>query len=186
MPTIERRIFTLSNLITLSRILILPFILILIKASSTPENKFALGLCVVWVFASDFLDGYIARQLDQVSLVGKVLDPVSDKLATLFTAVFTSIYKGLPVWVAAVIIVRDILILATAVWVMKAKRFVTVSNIYGKWAVTFIGLLIVSYMFEVKALYTPLTVLAMLGVAVSAVAYCQSFIHVVWQRSSGR
>ena len=176
-PPEERRIWTVSNFFTISRILALPFILLLIKAPATTENQIYLGIVLVWTFASDFLDGYIARKLNQVSVMGKILDPLADKIVTIFAALFTFLYKGMPLWIVVVIIARDVIILAMSFIVMRKKQFITVSNIYGKWAVTFIGLLIISYMFEASFLYFPLTILAMASVLITIIFYGRNFIH---------
>jgi cardiolipin synthase len=178
-PPGERRIWTVSNVFTFSRILILPLILILMRAPSSAENKTYLAVLVAWGFASDFLDGYFARKFNQVTVLGKILDPVSDKIVTFFIVLFCLLYRAMPVWLVSIIIARDVLILAMATIVMRTKQIVTVSNIYGKWAVTFIGLLIVSYMFEISVLHLPLTIIALTSIFVSLFVYAQNFFHML-------
>lgn len=151
--------------------------LIYIKAPPTTENRIYLGIIVFLTFLSDFLDGYIARKLNQVSVMGKILDPLADKIVTLFAVLFIYLYKDFPLLLAVIIIGRDVIILAMSFIVMRKKQFVTVSNIYGKWAVTFIGLLVVSYMFEVSFLYLPFTILAMASVLVTIISYGRNFVH---------
>ena len=178
-PPDERRIWTVSNLFTISRIAILPLLLLFIKAPPTIENKIYLGLVLLWIFVSDYFDGVLARKLNQVTVMGKILDPLADKIVTIFGVIYAYNYKGLPLWIAVVIIARDFIILAMSLIVLRKKQLVTVSNIYGKWAVTFIALLIISYLFEVSFLYLPLTIVAMIFVVITVLTYGRSFLHTI-------
>ena len=82
-PPEERRIWVISNLFTVSRIVVFP-LLLFIKAPPTTENKIYLGLVVLWVLASDCFDGVLARKLNQVTVMGKMLDPLADTIVTIF------------------------------------------------------------------------------------------------------
>ena len=101
-------VLTAPNLITFARLLLVPVMVWLLL-----EGNFGTAL-VVFVSAavSDVVDGYLARRLHQQSYVGAVLDPAADKLMVLCTAVTLTWLKLLPVWVAAAVVLRDVVIVA--------------------------------------------------------------------------
>ncbi len=72
-------ILLLPNIVTISRIISIPFIIYLF---STNKFHFAIGV-LVFALLSDFFDGFLARKLNQSSLLGSILDPVADKLILL-------------------------------------------------------------------------------------------------------
>jgi CDP-diacylglycerol--glycerol-3-phosphate 3-phosphatidyltransferase len=91
---------------------------------------------------TDFLDGYVARKLHQVTELGKILDPLADKLTTGAAAVLLVIVGALPFWYVSVMILRDVLILIGAVYIKAKKNIVTQSNWPGKVAVFLVALVI--------------------------------------------
>jgi cardiolipin synthase len=102
------RILTVPNLISLVRILLIPVFVALILGEGTE----AAGLVLLGaVVSTDWIDGYIARRTGQVSNVGKVLDPVADRLAIAAALVAMVARDAFPLWAALLVIVRDVLVL---------------------------------------------------------------------------
>ncbi|HEX9179810.1 MAG TPA: CDP-alcohol phosphatidyltransferase family protein [Burkholderiales bacterium] len=100
----------IANIITVLRVLMVPVVVYLLLAG---EHRAAL-----WVFVaagvSDALDGFIARQFNQFSRFGAILDPIADK-SLIGAMVLTLAWLGLiPLWVVAVVVARDLVILAGA------------------------------------------------------------------------
>lgn len=91
----------------------------------------------IFVFATitDLLDGYLARRLNEVSDLGKILDPLADKIFIGAVVVAMLLEGMLPLWFVAVILARDLLILAGGVIVERRTRTVLPSNYPGKIAV---------------------------------------------------
>lgn len=111
---VHDRVLTVPNAITAVRLAGLPLYAWLVLG---PRRLF-LALCVLVVIAmTDWIDGYIARRFDQVSRIGKLVDPLVDRLL-LATAVMTLLIADLIPWpVVALILLRDILVLgASLVW----------------------------------------------------------------------
>src|SRR2546427_354549 len=101
------RIATVPNLLSLIRILFIPVFVLLILHHGTE----AVGLLLLGaVVATDWVDGYIARRTGQVSNVGKVLDPVADRLAITAALLAMVARHAFPLWAALLVIVRDALI----------------------------------------------------------------------------
>lgn len=101
------RILTIPNVITVGRLCLLPVFLWLLFANDDRANA-------AWLLAAlgttDFLDGYIARHFNQVSELGKVLDPVADRLL-LFVGVGGILVDGsVPTWFALAVLVREALV----------------------------------------------------------------------------
>ena len=115
------RVLTIPNVITVVRLLCLPVFLWLLFHE---ENRLAAAWLLGALGATDFLDGYVARHFHQTSKLGKVLDPIADRVL-LFTAILAILYDGtVPVWFAIAVLVRELLIsIATlALAAMGAKR----------------------------------------------------------------
>lgn len=99
----------LPNLLTLSRILLIPAVLVLIH-----QRSFAAGFALAgWVFLTDFLDGRLARKLGVVTQAGMILDPVADKLVALAMFGYLFAVGEVPGWYVLLIFVRDLAQLAS-------------------------------------------------------------------------
>ncbi len=123
--------------LTWLRILLIPLVVgiyYMPDTSLTPQGK-NLAATIVFVFAAltDWLDGYLARQLNQTSAFGAFLDPVADKLMVAAALIVLVEQDRTEAWVACVIIGREIAISALREWMAKvgAARSVTV-NFLGK------------------------------------------------------
>jgi cardiolipin synthase len=118
---VSDRILTVPNVITVIRLLCLPVFLWLLFHE---ENRVAAAWLLGALGATDFVDGYVARHFHQTSKLGKVLDPVADRVL-LFTAILAILYDGtVPVWFALAVLLRELLVtIATLVLAaMGAKR----------------------------------------------------------------
>jgi CDP-diacylglycerol--glycerol-3-phosphate 3-phosphatidyltransferase len=105
----KREIFNLPNTITLTRISVVPFLFVLLLS---PGKFWSLVLAVSFIAVSltDLIDGYIARKYSLVTTMGKLLDPIADKLLV-NTAMILMIPIGrIPAWIVAITIIRDLLV----------------------------------------------------------------------------
>jgi cardiolipin synthase len=101
------RILTVPNVITLVRLCMLPVFLWLLFVR---ENRAAAAGLLAILGLTDFLDGYIARHFHQVSELGKILDPVADRLL-FFVAVGGILIDGsVPAWFAVAVLAREVLV----------------------------------------------------------------------------
>lgn len=106
------RILTIPNVITVVRLSLLPVFLWLLFAKDDRANA-------AWLLAAlgttDFLDGYIARRFHQVSELGKVLDPLADRLL-FFVGIGGILVDGsVPAWFAVAVLVREALVAGATV-----------------------------------------------------------------------
>jgi cardiolipin synthase (CMP-forming) len=113
------RIATLPNLLSLVRILLTPVVVALILNHGTEAAGLGLLAAVV---ATDWVDGYVARHTGQVSNLGKILDPVADRLALTAALVAMVVRDAFPLWAAVLVIARDgLLLMAGAVLLFRYR-----------------------------------------------------------------
>ncbi len=109
-------LLTIPNMLSILRLVLVPVFLLLLLANL---SGWAL-LTLVVASATDFLDGYLARRLNQQTRLGQLLDPAADRLYILATLVGLAMTSHIPIWLPFVIVSRDILLAAT--YPMLAKR----------------------------------------------------------------
>jgi cardiolipin synthase len=130
------------NLLAIFRILLFPFIFYFLAQESKSALYIAI-LLILTAIASDVLDGYFARRLNQITDLGKILDPLADKLGLGIFVIFIIFHRGFPIWAAALLFFKDFLTLIGAIALVKRKDLFPMSNNWGKlnswvWAITVI------------------------------------------------
>ena len=113
-------IWTIPNAFTLLRLLLLPVFLYVLFGL---ENRAAAALLLGVLSATDWVDGYLARRLGQVSEFGKVFDPTVDRLLFLVATTAIIIDGSIPLWFALAVLAREIavglmMVIATLVYKM--------------------------------------------------------------------
>jgi cardiolipin synthase (CMP-forming) len=106
------RILTIPNVITLIRLLCLPVFWWLLFSQ---QNRAAAAALLSVLGATDWIDGYIARHFDQVSNLGKVLDPTVDRLLFFVSIVGIIIDGSAPRWFCLVVLVREVVVASITV-----------------------------------------------------------------------
>ena len=106
-PSGSARVWTLPNLLSALRLLGVPLFLWLVLG---PEaDGWALAVLAL-SGVTDFLDGYLARRLDQASPLGEILDPVADRLYILAVVIGLGLRDIIPWWVVLILPLRDLLL----------------------------------------------------------------------------
>jgi len=131
--TSGHRIATIPNLITLVRLACLPLFLWLLFGR---DDQVGAAVLLGALGATDWVDGFVARRFHQVSTLGKVLDPVADRLLVVTAVVAIVVHGAVPVWFGAATLAREVvvsvavLLLASlgasridVLWVGKAGTF---------------------------------------------------------------
>ena len=145
------KIFTVSNLISFFRIfLVIPFA-ILIPHLHEGNNRLWVMLLIAIGFISDLLDGYLARKMNQVSELGKVIDPLADKICIVTIIIIFFITGQISTFYFAVIVLRDVIIFFGGILVSKKIGRVLPSNLLGKITVFSIGLFIIAIVVNIQA-----------------------------------
>jgi cardiolipin synthase len=102
-----RQVLTLPNILTIIRLAGVPLFLWLLLVR---EADGLAALVLVLSGVTDYLDGYLARRLDQMSKVGEILDPVADRLYILSTVLGLAWRDVIPWWLAVLLPARDVLL----------------------------------------------------------------------------
>jgi len=145
----KRDLLLIPNLITLLRVFLLPFIFYFLLKNTTIDFLIALFLLGIAYF-SDIFDGWVARKLHQESELGKILDPLVDKLAVGSVAVYTVIYKEFPLWALVLMLVKDVLIVLGGWYLLKKRKIVPQPNKWGKYTVSLWGVVLFFYLIELS------------------------------------
>jgi cardiolipin synthase len=112
----SRRVLTVPNVISFSRIALIPVFFLLIV---DPDTTTAGVILFAVVVATDWVDGTIARRTGQVTELGKVLDPVADRLAIAAGIIALAIRGVFPLWAAVAILARDLVVLLAGSYVLS-------------------------------------------------------------------
>jgi cardiolipin synthase len=121
-PTPERAssaILTIPNGLSFVRIALIPvFVWLIVDPDTTFEGLLLFGAVV----STDWVDGAVARATGQVSELGKVLDPVADRLSIGAGLIALVVRGAFPLWAALLILVRDALILVVGLVLLAGRR----------------------------------------------------------------
>jgi cardiolipin synthase len=117
----DRGVWTIPNLISLLRLLAVPWFLWLLLHDDRP---IAAGILLAILGATDWVDGYIARHFDQGSKIGKILDPIADRVLLIAGAVGLLIDGTAPRWVLILVLARELVVSIGTVWLaaLGARR----------------------------------------------------------------
>lgn len=144
--TITGRVLTLSNIISFSRVIIaFPVTYFHLK------NNFAYNteviVLIVYAVISDYLDGLVARKTNSISEIGKMIDPISDKLCAGTLFIYTVWLGWVPLWFLIFFIIRDTLILIGSSFIKLKYGKVAMSTLSGKISVNTISIYWISVFF---------------------------------------
>jgi CDP-diacylglycerol--glycerol-3-phosphate 3-phosphatidyltransferase len=122
---------TLANLLTFARILLIPVFVVLF-ANPTPDRSLAAALVFIVAAVTDLLDGYVARRTGQVTTLGKLLDPIADKLLVLSGLILLVQFERVAALVAIVIIARELAVTGVRA-IAATEGVVLAAETIGKW-----------------------------------------------------
>ncbi len=132
----ERRLLlSLPNVLTYGRIAAVPAVVVVLYAVEGDTRHWLAFTLFVIASLTDWLDGYLARAWQQQSLIGRMLDPIADKLlvgATLLMLVYDRTIVGPAIFAAAIILCREILVSGLREFLAELNVKVRVSNL-AKW-----------------------------------------------------
>ncbi len=174
------RIFTFSNFLSISRILLVPFIGIAFSLEQSTGDSVhtwqAIALLALLV-ATDFFDGLLARALDQVSRLGQFIDPLADKIAAFSLSILLYYYKHLPLWVIIVIVARDCLTVLGGIVMFSHKDIQVRPNIFGKLMVASMGIAALVYILSPTIRIAGITLQQMVIAPVLIFLVISSFVY---------
>ena len=162
----------LPNLITIGRLILVPFVVAMIGRGNWEAAFFGFVLAGV----SDAIDGFIARRFDMRSELGAYLDPLADKALLISIYVTLAVAGDLPGWLAIVVVARDVMIMGAVVlsWLLDKPvkirpSFLSKVNTAGQ--IAFAALVLGSHAFNIEhSVYLPEFMLVVAGLTIASIA----------------
>ncbi|UCH65071.1 MAG: CDP-alcohol phosphatidyltransferase family protein [Ignavibacterium sp.] len=146
----KKEIYTSSNLLSFLRLLMaIPF-WILLGSLNEPGIRYIVAALAIIAAVTDLLDGYLARKYNQVTELGKIIDPLADKVVIGAIVIRLFLIGEISDYYFYMIIVRDILIFLGGIYVTKKIGRVLPSNMLGKISVAVISIVVLLIFFDVS------------------------------------
>ena len=174
------RVWTISNGLSALRLVIAFPIAILLLRENASERVWLFSL-VAFAVLTDFFDGVAARRLRQVTELGKILDPLADKVVIVTTSCILMVKGVIPLWVFSALLIRESCILAGGLYLRQSNGIVIQSNILGKWTVT-ISAAFIAYSaarLDVPWVFSALLIASSSLLALSFLSYLRRFLMLV-------
>jgi CDP-diacylglycerol--glycerol-3-phosphate 3-phosphatidyltransferase len=135
----RNQIFTVSNALSFFRLLLaFPVWISLNNFHDETYRIIAFVICIIAAL-TDYLDGFIARRRNEITEIGKIIDPLADKILVGIIAIKLYIIGELSGYFLLIIIVRDAIIFTGGILISLKLKKVLPSNLLGKITVTMIG-----------------------------------------------
>ena len=176
-----------ANIITVVRLLFTPIIIWLIFSS-----YYYLGL-IFFVLSglSDALDGFIAKQFNQKTILGSYLDPVADKTLIVSSILALGYMGAIPSWLIILIVSRDLAILGAVIISWLVERSLKIEPIISSKINTFlqifyIGLILLSLSSKEEIIYLDIFILPTFSILIALSTLTSWFSYLIlWLRSMG-
>lgn len=109
-------VFTVPNIITIVRFLGTPLFVWLVLA----RHEYGWGVFVLAMMGcTDWIDGFVARKLNQTSQLGRIMDPLADRVALVAVIITLVVAKILPLWLLLLLLVPDVVLLAVTLYFFR-------------------------------------------------------------------
>ena len=164
--------WNISNVISIIR-------LILIAPAGyllwTGHNYIAAGIAA-FCYISDLTDGYLARKYNLITELGKIIDPLADKLFVGIISVLLAMQQRIPWWFLIFILARDLVIFAGGMYIKAKKGVVLPSNYPGKVAVSAIAAAMMAGTLDAFVVRDVFIYMACAMMLISLLVYAQRFV----------
>ncbi len=148
---LQCQLVNIPNCITLFRLILTALFIISVSQGTHTCSVVAL-VAFIFAAASDWLDGYLARKMNLVTSLGKLLDPLADKILVSAGFIYLSSLGLCPVWVTCTIIAREFMVTGLR-QIAVEKGVVMAADRLGKWKTTFQLTFIIACLFHITLNY---------------------------------
>lgn len=163
----------IPNILTTVRFLLVP-----VFAYFIYEGQYILSVIILTIAGiTDFLDGHIARKYNMITSWGKLADPLADKFMQLTALIILAIKDKIPLYAVAIILLKEILMVAGSILLLKQDEFVVSANWYGKVTTVILYLAVILIMLNIT-LGNYLLLAALVATIFSFVNYGLIFIRI--------
>ncbi len=166
-----REFFFLSNLLSLSRVILVIPMAFLIAANTNTGNIILLILVFI-AGSTDILDGYVSRKRHQVTELGIILDPICDKIAMAVIFITLILYRQFPLPLLVFFLYRDLLIIISGSALLRVTQKPMMANIWGKINTFIFGIIALDFLIKIQNPYTNIFIgLGYASLFISSVSY---------------
>jgi len=138
------KINTISNYISFSRILLgIPIFYFISNINDIIGARYILVGLYFLAYLTDLFDGYFARKYNEISELGKIIDPLADKILVIMIVIYFYHFDLIPEYYFWIVVLRDLIIFTGGIFISKQIGMVLPSNYLGKGTVLSIGLFII-------------------------------------------
>ena len=183
-----KELFYISNFLSIFRIILLFPLSYLLMADNGSSRGLIIAI-LLSMYATDLLDGFLARKLNQVTELGKIIDPLADKISVVTLVLILLIQQKIPLLFVLIVVLRDIFILLFGLILKRRKKITLMSNYPGKIAVFSIGLVILISTLSLSALKDIQFYLMLLSIALimySSFLYLKRYNQTIGEKNGTR
>ena len=128
----NNKVFNIPNLLSVLRILLIPaFVTVYLNAQTQPDYSLAASI-LLFSGITDLVDGFIARRFNMITTLGKVLDPLADKLTQASVCVCLAVRHPHLTFLLVIFIIKEVLIFCGGIHIYRRKSHVVVARWFGK------------------------------------------------------
>lgn len=168
----------LANILSLSRILLAAPLLYSLRRGD--EMTLTTVSLLFVAAATDLGDGFAARRLAQVSRVGKMLDPISDKIFLAALLGGLVVWGDFPAWLLTILLVRDLGIVVAGLFLLRSRGLVIAANRWGKSTTACMGFTTLSFVLSAPTILCDLlTACSAAFVLISSISYARALRGVI-------
>lgn len=139
-----KKINTISNYISFIRLLLsIPIFYFVSHLEEISGARYILVGFYLFAYLTDILDGYFARKFNEVSELGKIVDPLADKVLVIMIVIYFYYFGMISIFYFLVIVLRDLIIFTGGIFVSRKIGMVSPSNYLGKGTVFSIGIYLI-------------------------------------------
>ena len=159
----------LPNKLTMFRVILIPFFIVFLLASLTPDDKWIALAIFIIASLTDLLDGKIARKYNLVTNFGKFMDPLADKLLVCSALICLIELDKIPSWMVIVIIAREFIISGFRL-VASDNGVVIAASYWGKFKTTFQMVAVCLLIADIAALTVVTQIILWIAVVLTVVS----------------
>lgn len=160
---------TVPNILTVIRLCLMPVFLFVYFSPFEHARLWAMGV-LIFSFLTDVLDGFVARHFNQTSNLGKILDPVADKVMQITVLLCLALFNHSLIWVVVFVFIKDAILGLGAIY-MHRRSIAVQSNGFGKVScfISVICSLVLIFPYSVPL---PPMIIFILGIVIALVNFC--------------
>ncbi|MCX4306774.1 MAG: CDP-diacylglycerol--glycerol-3-phosphate 3-phosphatidyltransferase [Acetatifactor sp.] len=159
----------LPNKLTIFRVILIPFFVVLLLFEITDYDKWIALAIFIIASLTDFLDGHIARKYNLVTNFGKFMDPLADKLLVCSALICLVELSKIPAWIVILIIAREFIISGFRL-VASDNGVVIAASYWGKFKTTFQIVMICLMIADLESLYFVTQIVMWIALALTVIS----------------